>query len=481
MTDLILSAKSLRKPMGKRLRFEVLKRDLFKCRYCGKSAEGGALLQVDHVIPVAKGGKNDLMNLVAACTDCNAGKSAIPLSDTNVAIQARKQAEILQLQKEQLEMMAEWRAGLKDIEEEKVIQLFSYWNELTPGFALNESFRPEIRRMLKQASFEDITSSMDDASSQYLKFDSNGNCTRESCEHAISMIARILKWKKEYAKDPGLQELVKIGGILRKRTNGSFRMGEIIDLLKLARSEGVDVLRMKQVANTVSSAWRFTKDIEELISAANEERNSIVEGNSDDDDFLSGCFQSFTQASVTGRQAELAEEVLQHIDIPGIKKKMFWMCDVCCELFGKVDSAIVAREMGDDGKWRLLVVHGNHSDGCWTKVASAEPLMPFASYIGPDNAMVYASLLEDGDYNHGAVAELMKRCQVPGYELVRHHQFRSVQAGVTSYYLAERCLFDWQIDRILAWMGAKGPHLAPPEGAPESREAARSEEKCSKE
>lgn len=61
--------------LAKRLRYEVLRRDGFRCRYCGATPEDGAL-QVDHVIPEALGGTNEPSNLAAACGPCNSGKSS---------------------------------------------------------------------------------------------------------------------------------------------------------------------------------------------------------------------------------------------------------------------------------------------------------------------------------------------------------------------------------------------------------------------
>lgn len=63
--------------VSKRLRFEVLRRDNHTCRYCGGSAPE-VKLTVDHVVPVALGGSDDPSNLVAACRDCNGGKSSVP-------------------------------------------------------------------------------------------------------------------------------------------------------------------------------------------------------------------------------------------------------------------------------------------------------------------------------------------------------------------------------------------------------------------
>ena len=63
-------------PVSRRLRFEVLRRDGYTCRYCGARAPD-ATLTVDHVVPVTLGGDDDARNLVTACVDCNAGKSSI--------------------------------------------------------------------------------------------------------------------------------------------------------------------------------------------------------------------------------------------------------------------------------------------------------------------------------------------------------------------------------------------------------------------
>ena len=63
------------------IRFAVLQRDGFRCRYCGKGTQSNppVELEVDHLVPVAAGGDNDLGNLVSACVSCNRGKSASPV------------------------------------------------------------------------------------------------------------------------------------------------------------------------------------------------------------------------------------------------------------------------------------------------------------------------------------------------------------------------------------------------------------------
>jgi hypothetical protein len=67
------SAHPKRKPIPKRVRYEVLRRDNYTCRYCRAT---DSKLTVDHVVPHVLGGSDDPSNLVAACVDCNAGKSS---------------------------------------------------------------------------------------------------------------------------------------------------------------------------------------------------------------------------------------------------------------------------------------------------------------------------------------------------------------------------------------------------------------------
>jgi len=60
----------------RRLRFEVLRRDGYRCRYCGATAEDTALT-IDHVLPEALGGLTEAANLATACAACNSGKSSV--------------------------------------------------------------------------------------------------------------------------------------------------------------------------------------------------------------------------------------------------------------------------------------------------------------------------------------------------------------------------------------------------------------------
>ena len=64
-----------RSKMSASLRYDVMKRDHFRCTICGRSADDGVTLHVDHIKPVSKGGKTEMSNLRPLCDYCNLGKS----------------------------------------------------------------------------------------------------------------------------------------------------------------------------------------------------------------------------------------------------------------------------------------------------------------------------------------------------------------------------------------------------------------------
>jgi len=119
--------KGKRKALSQKTRFEVFKRDHFTCQYCGRKAPD-VVLQVDHIVPVANDGKNDILNLVTSCVDCNSGKSDRKLDDASVVEKQRREMELRQERLEQIRMMGEWQCSLvseREAELEEVNKLFT--------------------------------------------------------------------------------------------------------------------------------------------------------------------------------------------------------------------------------------------------------------------------------------------------------------------------------------------------------------------
>ena len=65
-----------RKQVGDSLRYRIMRRDRFCCVLCGATGKG-AILVLDHIIPVSKGGATTAQNLRTLCETCNRGKGAM--------------------------------------------------------------------------------------------------------------------------------------------------------------------------------------------------------------------------------------------------------------------------------------------------------------------------------------------------------------------------------------------------------------------
>ena len=71
-----LKSRSSRR-ISDKLRYQVLKRDNFKCKLCGASPakDPSIELHIDHIVPWSKGGETTIDNLQTLCSRCNLGKS----------------------------------------------------------------------------------------------------------------------------------------------------------------------------------------------------------------------------------------------------------------------------------------------------------------------------------------------------------------------------------------------------------------------
>lgn len=56
--------------MRKKIAPEVKKRDNYTCQNCGSKSN----LTIDHIVPLSKGGTNDLTNFQTLCRPCNSSK-----------------------------------------------------------------------------------------------------------------------------------------------------------------------------------------------------------------------------------------------------------------------------------------------------------------------------------------------------------------------------------------------------------------------
>lgn len=107
---------SKRKQIGKKLRFDIFKRDGFKCQYCGATPPM-VVLHVDHIRPVADGGGNEATNLVTSCSCCNLGKGARSLTAVPKSL-SQKAAEVAEREEQLAGYAAIMEAARQRVEDD---------------------------------------------------------------------------------------------------------------------------------------------------------------------------------------------------------------------------------------------------------------------------------------------------------------------------------------------------------------------------
>ncbi len=140
--------------ISKRLRFEVLKRDGFRCTYCGATSLS-TRLHVDHVEPASRGGSDDPANLVTACAPCNLGKSDVRLEDVTRTADASGGDP-----QEHADQVRAYLAAQRDVEaaKDEVLEFLAerYTAASDRGWDMSDLLRIRIRQWVHQLSMEDL-------------------------------------------------------------------------------------------------------------------------------------------------------------------------------------------------------------------------------------------------------------------------------------------------------------------------------------
>ena len=237
--------------LSKKIRFEVFKRDSFTCQYCGRSAPE-AILHVDHIMPVSKGGDSDITNLITACDSCNQGKSDIQLDDNAVMEKRKKQLDELQERREQIEMMYEWHSGLLDIDNDSTDVVCLLFKELVPGHSINENGEAKIKILIKKYTLNEVIESLKISASQYLEFE-DGKPTQDSVHKTYNFIEKICKNRKRLQDKPYLADLYKIANIIKYKVR-YYEHWRVMNLLESAHHLNADFDDLEFIARQ-SGNW----------------------------------------------------------------------------------------------------------------------------------------------------------------------------------------------------------------------------------
>lgn len=164
-----------RKPISPSLRFDVLEKDNFTCQYCGaKSVDDNVLLEVDHIVPVSKGGDNNIENLVTSCKKCNIGKSAKKLGAKKRLTLRQKEIKELEQRREQQEMYLKSRLNKKKESEPLVNYIHNLYANYNIKLRLNLLGENQIFALYKKIGFEQVVNLIED-NEHYLHTDLEGS------------------------------------------------------------------------------------------------------------------------------------------------------------------------------------------------------------------------------------------------------------------------------------------------------------------
>ena len=262
MSEVILSQvdqetsdKPKRKTIGDKLRFEVFKRDNFKCQYCGMSAPD-VVLNVDHIDPVSNGGENDILNLVTSCRDCNSGKSDRLLSKHSMLDKQRKMLEDLEERRQQLQMMIQWREQLSNFDEEQASALAKIINEKLKPVYVTEAGITTIGEWLNRFKLDELVKVVDEMIVPK---------TKDNSIDGAEFMAKIPRIAAANRKPEVERELLYIRGILRKRLSYIDERKTLM-WLHSAVHAGYCTDELKHFATVVRSWTEFKNDIVEMIA-----------------------------------------------------------------------------------------------------------------------------------------------------------------------------------------------------------------------
>ena len=140
----------------------------------------------------------------------------------------------------------------------------TYWERIVPGCTLSGSQRADLHKWLSQFAVKEILVSMDICESQYVDFEENGVCTKDSADLGFSKIPAVCHVTRRSQADPIMRDLYIIRGIAQNRIPGYFNKPHALRLLKAAYDAGVTIQTLRATATTVSNWSQFRGDVEDL-------------------------------------------------------------------------------------------------------------------------------------------------------------------------------------------------------------------------
>ncbi len=215
MSRKIQKISSIRKSINKKTRFEIFKRDNFQCQYCGRYAPE-VILEIDHITPIKHEGKTENINLITACFDCNHGKGARELSDSQILEQQRQQLNEINTRKEQMQMLIQWKRELLKLEDTQIDEIENLI--LKPyNRSLTDIGRNKLRRIIKRYGFSETYESAQISLSNYYIETTTDEAGAKCFSKIFDYVPRICANRERAINDPLLPRKAYLIGILKNK------------------------------------------------------------------------------------------------------------------------------------------------------------------------------------------------------------------------------------------------------------------------
>jgi hypothetical protein len=238
-----------RKSISKSMRFEIFKRDEFKCQYCGSFAPD-VILEIDHILPVCEGGKNEMINLVTSCFDCNRGKGKRKLSAKASTKAQENEFELLKIRKEQMQQFVKWKKEILSVSDSEFKEMQKLFNTVDREW--NELGKKDVLKLLKKYGFKECYESLSICINQY------------EPKFVSDMLPKVLASRKYVNDNPMMKDVFYIRAIVKNR----MYCNEIIakNLIIEAINNDVNIDYLKELAKTSKNWTQWKNEMEEAIS-----------------------------------------------------------------------------------------------------------------------------------------------------------------------------------------------------------------------
>lgn len=227
-----METKNVRKPISKKTRFEVLKRDEFTCQYCGRKAPD-VILHIDHINPVAKGGDNNILNLITSCADCNLGKKHNLLSDNTVVEKQKKEIKELTKKRKELENLVIQREKVRDFGDAELNEAVKHYNSKFINNHISYVDTQTLKRIIKKFGLVAVLNAIDDVNYRYRE---PNEFTK--CRFLAEKVAKKLYFE---AKSPEEKRITYLKSMIKKISDNNYNEKIFYKMINIYKKEGLNI------------------------------------------------------------------------------------------------------------------------------------------------------------------------------------------------------------------------------------------------